>query len=99
MGLARDTMRGAMWTVLSGIGSRAVGLAGTLVVTRFIDPSDYGEVPVAAVVVMTANQLSTIGFGQFLIAKPEAPRSVAFHVTAFHLGLGVIAAALVLAFA
>jgi PST family polysaccharide transporter len=88
-----------MWTISAGIGSRAVGLVGTLIVVRFINPSDYGEVTVAAVVMMTANQVSTVGFGQFLIAKPEAPRSVAFHATALHVGFGVIAGAVVLAFA
>jgi lipopolysaccharide exporter len=96
--LVRDTVRGALWTISAGIGSRAIGLAGTLLVTRFVAPADYGEVTVAAVVVMTANQLSTIGFGQFLIARPDAPRNVAFHATVFHVGLGAIAAAVVLAF-
>jgi lipopolysaccharide exporter len=96
--LVRDTVRGALWTISAGIGSRAIGLAGTLLVTRFVAPADYGEVTVAAVVVMTANQLSTIGFGQFLIARPSAPRSVAFHATIFHVAFGVMAAATVLAF-
>jgi PST family polysaccharide transporter len=79
------------------MGSRAIGLAGTLIVTRFVAPAEYGEVTVAAVVVMTANQISTIGFGQFLIARPRAPRSTAFHATVFHVGLGIVAAAIVLA--
>jgi PST family polysaccharide transporter len=99
MTLVRDTVRGAMWTILAGVMSRTVGLAGTLFITRFVDPADYGEVTVAAVVVMTANQVSTVGFGQFLIAKPEAPRGVAFHATALHVGFGVLAAALVVSFA
>jgi lipopolysaccharide exporter len=96
--LAGDTVRGALWTISAGVGSRAIGLAGTLLVTRFVAPADYGEVMVAAVVMMTANQASTIGFGQFLIARPDASRSVAFHATVFHVGFGAIAAALVLAF-
>jgi len=79
------------------MGSRAIGLVGTLVVTRFITPADYGEVSVAAVLVMTANQLSTVGFGQYLVAKPDAPRSVAFHVTGYHLLLGVVALGVLLA--
>jgi lipopolysaccharide exporter len=97
MGLARDTVRGAMWTISAGMGARAIGLVSTLVITRFVSPADYGEVTVAAVVVMTANQISTLGFGQFLVANPEAPRGLAFHVTVFHVGLGIVAAALVLA--
>jgi lipopolysaccharide exporter len=94
--LVRDTVRGALWTIASGMGSRAVGLVGTLVITRFIDPADYGEVTVAAVLVMTANQFSTIGFGQYLVAKPDAPRRIAFHATAYHFLLGALALAALL---
>lgn len=95
MTLVRDTVRGALWTIVASLSTRAIGLIGTLVVTRFLDPADYGEVMVAAVVVMTANQVSTMGFGQFLVAKPESSRAVAFHVTALHIALGVLAAGLV----
>ncbi len=96
MSLVRDTVRGAVWTITSGMGSRAVGLIGTLVLTRFIAPAEYGEVMVAAVLGMTANQLSIIGWGQYLVAHPHAPRSTTFHVTAFHVGLGLLALALLL---
>jgi lipopolysaccharide exporter len=89
--LVRDTVRGALWTVSSGVGSRAVGLVGTLVITRFIAPADYGEVTVAAVLGMSANQLSTIGWGQYLVSHPHAPRSMVFHVTVFHVCMGVLA--------
>src|ERR1041385_6379617 len=86
-----------MWTIAAGACSRAIGLVGTLVVARFVAPTEYGEVTVAAVLVMTANQISSIGFGQFLVARPDAPRSVAFHVTLLHVFFGVLAAAVVLA--
>ena len=98
MALVRDTVRGALWTIASGMGSRAVGLLGTLVITRFIAPTEYGEVTVAAVLVMTANQFSTIGLGQYLVAKPDAPRSLAFHATVCHFFLGLLALGLLLAF-
>lgn len=96
MSLVRDTVRGALWTISSGMGSRAIGLVGTLIITRFIAPAEYGEVMVAAVLGMTANQLSIIGWGQYLVAHPQAPRSAVFHVTAFHLGLGLLALAVLL---
>lgn len=80
-----------MWTIGAGVGARALGLVGTLAVTRFIAPDDYGEVSVAVVVVLTANQFSTLGLGQFLIARQNAPRSTAFHVTVFHVVLGALA--------
>jgi PST family polysaccharide transporter len=88
--LVRSTMRGALWTTSAGFASRAVGLLATLVVTRFVTPSEYGEVTVAAVLTMTVNQLSTIGWGQYLVSKPDAPPSAAFHVAIFHVCLGVL---------
>ncbi len=91
MSLVRDTVRGALWTISSGIGSRAIGLVGTLLITRFIAPAEYGEVSVAAVLGMSANQLSTVGWGQYLVSRPDAPRSLVFHVTVFHVCLGVLA--------
>jgi lipopolysaccharide exporter len=95
--LVRDTVRGALWTISSGIGSRAIGLVGTLIITRFVAPAEYGEVMIAAVLAMTANQFSIVGWGQYLVARPGAPRSAAFHVTAFHVGLGLLALAVLLA--
>jgi lipopolysaccharide exporter len=94
--LVRDTVRGALWTIGAGMGSRALGLAGTLIITRFVAPAEYGEVTVAAVLAMTANQLSTIGWGQYLVSRPDASRSMAFHVTTFHVCLGVLALAALL---
>lgn len=97
MSLVRDTVRGALWTILTSLGSRAFGLIGTLVVTRFVSPGDYGEVTVATVLVMTANQFSTLGLGQYLVAKPDAPASAAFHANVVHVVLGVLALLLMLA--
>lgn len=94
--LGRKAVRGAVWTIASSVGSRVVGLVGTLAITRFIGPAEYGEVTVAAVLVMTAQQVSTLGLGQYLIAHPDAGRRAAFHVTAFHVLLGVIALALLM---
>lgn len=91
MNLGRETVRSALWTVSTGMAARIVGLVGTLAITRFIAPSEYGEVSIAAVLVLTANQLSTIGLGQYLVAHPDADRSTAFHVTVFHLLLGAFA--------
>ena len=96
MALGRDAARGALLSISSGMGARAIGLVSTLLLARFLSPGEYGEVTVAAVLVMTATQLSTLGLGQFLIAEPSADRSVAFHVTAYHLLSGVLALGAVL---
>lgn len=93
MSLVRSTMRGALWTTTAGFISRAIGLVATLVITRFVTPGEYGEVTVAVVLTLTVNQLSTIGWGQYLVSKPDAPPSAAFHVTTFHVCLGAFALA------
>jgi lipopolysaccharide exporter len=93
--LARDAARGALLSISSGMGARAIGLVSTLLLARFLSPGEYGEVSVAAVLVMTATQLSTLGLGQYLIADRAADRSTAFHVTVFHFLSGVVALAAV----
>lgn len=65
-------------------------------VARFVAPDEYGEVTVAAVLVMTANQISSLGFGQYVVSRPEASRSVAFHATVLHGALGLVAGLAVL---
>lgn len=67
------------------MAARLVGVVGTLVLTRFLAPEVVGEVGVAVVLVFTASELSNIGFGQYVIAKPKAPRSTVFHATLFNL--------------
>lgn len=98
MTLIRDTVRGVLWTIGLGMGSRVIGLVGTLLVTRFVTPHDYGEVAVAAVLVMSANQLSTLGLGQYLVSRPDAGPRAAFHATVFHILLGILTLSSVLAF-
>jgi lipopolysaccharide exporter len=93
--LSSKAVRGASWTIATSIGSRALGLIGTLAITYFLVPDVIGEVSDASILVLTANQLSTIGFGQYLIAKPDAGRDVTWHVTVFHLALGVVALGIV----
>jgi PST family polysaccharide transporter len=84
-------VRGAAWTILTGIASRGLGLVGTVVLTYYLARETIGEVSDASIVVLLANQFSTIGVGQYLIAKPKLGRNVAWHATVFHLVLGVIA--------
>jgi PST family polysaccharide transporter len=89
-------VRGAAWTIATGIGSRALGLVGTLAVTYFVSRAELGEVSDAAVVVVLAMQFSTLGMGQYYIARPSAGRDVAWHATLAHMGLGVVSLGAVL---
>jgi PST family polysaccharide transporter len=94
--IRRATVRGSFWTVLSGLFTRFLGVVGTLILTRYLAPYEYGEVSAATVLAMTANQFSTLGVGTYLITHPEADREVMFHATLVHVILGFAAFALVL---
>ena len=82
---------GAAWTIGTGVAARALGLAGTLALTYFIARPELGEISDAAVAVALANQLSTLGVGQYYISRLSVDAAVAWHATALHLSLGVFA--------
>ena len=97
MSLANKAARGALWTVVSSMGGRAVGVLGTLIMTRFLAPETIGEVADATIICMTANWLTIWGFGQYAVVKGrgEDAREVTFHATVAYVVLGVVALGLV----
>ena len=96
--LANRAVRGAAWTITTSISTRALGLVGTLLLVRYLSPDEYGIASAAAVLVMTANQFSTLGVGWYIIAHPKSGRAAVFHATVIHLSLGVLALAGVVMF-
>ena len=97
MSVAAKAAGGMAWAVSTSIGSRALGLAGTLVLVHFMAPDAYGVAQAAWVLVATAQQLSTLGVGLYVVKNPHAGRGVAFHATVMHLALGILALAAVIA--
>ncbi len=95
MSLAHKAARGALWTVISSMGGRAVGVLGTLIMTRFLAPEVIGEVADATIICMTANWLTIWGFGQYAVVKgrgdPAIATEVTWHATVFYIVLGVLA--------
>ena len=96
MSVARQAGRGVAWNMLLGVSARMLQLVGTLVLTRFIAPDDYGAVITASIAVMSAGVLTSFAFGQYLIAR-KASAAVAFQALVVHLGLGVLAMAVLYA--
>ncbi len=90
--LAHKAARGALWTVISSIGGRAFGVLGTLIMTRFLDPHEIGEVADAVVLVMSANWITIWGFGQYTVVKARGDdaREVIWHATLAYLVLGAL---------
>jgi lipopolysaccharide exporter len=76
--------------VLNTVG-RAIGLAGTLVITRYLAPDAVGAVQVAVVLVTTAHHFSILGLGHYVASKPDGGREAAFHSTVITMITGVVA--------
>ncbi len=95
--LQRATVRASVWTIITGLGTRFLGVIGTLVLTHFVLPYDYGVFSAAAVVASTANQLSTLNVGTYILAHPKSGRDVMFHSTVLHIVPGLVALGLVMA--
>ncbi len=93
--LGSKAVRGAAWTIATSIGSRSLGLVGTLAITYFLMPQVLGDFSDAYIVVLSASQLSTIGVGNYVIAKPDSGRAVTWHASVLHLVLGALAIGLV----
>lgn len=86
-----SAMRGASWTITAGLIARVLGLLGSVAITHFLDPQAIGEVGAAMVLVLLTNQMSTIGIGQFVLARAGDGPRVTFHATVLHLVTGVLA--------
>lgn len=86
------------WNTVTGIGSRVVGLVGTLVLARFISPDEYGQVSTASICVLTATMFANLQLGQYLIARGYKQGGASFHAAAIHVTLGLSAIGVVLLF-
>lgn len=95
--LRDKAVRAAGWTIAAGLLARALGVLGSLGITYFLDPEAIGDVQLAVILAFTANQFTLLGYGQYLVAKPEEGSETVWHVTVMHLALGVVAFGVTLA--
>jgi len=92
--VAAKAFRGLFWMVSTGVGSRAVSLVSTLLLTRYIVPADYGEVQNTFIVVWMIDLLTQLGMPQFVATRADVGPKHIYHATIyFHLagvlGLGL----------
>src|SRR5262249_10877719 len=92
MSIARQAAHGVAWNMVLGISTRVIQLVGTLILTRFIAPDDYGTVLTASIAVITVGAFTSFSFGQYLIAK-RATAQVAAQAAVVYVGLGIVAMA------
>ncbi|HKA89858.1 MAG TPA: oligosaccharide flippase family protein [Haliangiales bacterium] len=93
--LTQRAVRGVAWTLPTSLGSRIIGLVGTLILARYLAPAEYGEVSAAAIVTVTAFTVTTFGLGIYLVSNRDVTRAEAFHATCFFLATGAAALAAV----
>lgn len=93
--LTARTVRGVAWMLPMSLGSRVLGLVGTLLLTRWLLPAEYGEVTAAAIVTTTAFGVTTFGIGMHLMSNRDLGRAEIFHATCWFLTTGIVALAIV----
>jgi lipopolysaccharide exporter len=86
--LRQRAVRSAAWSVPTSIGSRAVGLLGTLLLARYLAPGEYGVVMAASIAATTATTVTTFGVGMYLVANPGMSRAETFHASCWFLATG-----------
>ncbi len=92
--VALKAAKGFLWSVATGLGSRLIGVVGTVYLTYLIDPSTMGEVSNAHAAALLAHALTGLGLTQFLIigeSKPGEEDADAGQVTLLFLGIGFVA--------
>ncbi len=80
MRIASKALGGAAWSIVAGLLSRAFGLAGTLIITRYLAPEVMGEVTTATVLAFTVNWATHLGFSKYLILRSGEGAEPVFHV-------------------
>lgn len=88
--IIRKTVGGAAWTVMTSVGSRAMGAIGTIVLTYFIAPEIAGELEAAYILVFSAHAFTAFGINNYIAAKPNAGRDMVWHATVMHVTTGVV---------
>lgn len=87
--------RGAMWNIIGSVGSRVVGLIGTLYMTRLLAPEVIGEVSAAAVLALSVNWFTHIGFNQYMLTEGRKSSERTYHVAVLNVVLPAIGMLLV----
>jgi lipopolysaccharide exporter len=92
-----SAVRGASWTIAAGVTTRLLSLVASVLITHYVAPEALGDVGAAAIFVQTAQTMTSLGMGQYLIATKDGGREDTFHVTV--LNFAAVAVVVLLIFA
>ncbi len=95
--LAASLKRGSVWMIAMRWVIRGIGFVSTLILARLLDPSDFGIIAMASVVVGFTDAVSSLGVDMALIQNTKATRRDFDTAWTVRLIQGVIVAALLVA--
>lgn len=88
--IAGRAASGVAWNFASGLSARALGLVGTLVLTRFLAPAEFGDVSAAVIVVETAGRFANYNLGMYVITR-RTDGSLTFQAFVYHVAAQAVA--------
>lgn len=90
MTLAKKTTIGVLWNFTEQLSKRGIGILITLLLARFLTPSDYGLIGMMALFIAIANELMDSGFKIALIRKSDATQADFNTVFYANIALGML---------
>lgn len=90
MSLTKKTTTGIIWSFAEQLSKRGISIVVTLLLARFLIPSDYGLIGMMAVFIAVANSLMDSGFKEALIRKEDATQTDFNTVFYANIALGLL---------
>jgi len=98
-GLVTSLLSGLVWTAAAKWSTQILSWASTLVVVRFLSPSDYGVVGMATVFLGMATVLSEFGLGSAVVYLRHLTGKHIEQLNTFSVAFGLITCAICCALA
>lgn len=89
--LKQKAVSGIKWSAFSQVGRQAMQLLTTVILTRFLTPSDFGLVGMAMVVVGFVNIFKDLGTAAAVIQRKELPGTLLSSIFWVNTGFGTLA--------
>jgi PST family polysaccharide transporter len=99
MAMRQKTFRSGIAVTVSSLGVQFLGFITTIILARLLDPSDFGIMRLAAILLGSMNLFAGLGMGPALIASREDTVRAAYHSAATTFCGGLLLTALVFALA
>src|SRR6478752_2724448 len=91
--LAGETTRGVLWTVVQKWSMRIGGFLTIAILTRLLNPHDFGVVAVAMTVLPLLYLLSDFGFATYVVQASEVDERLLSTAFWYSAGSGLVLAA------